>query len=176
MSKGLPRSMSRGAALRQEIIKLVFPIKNLAIDVTSVSTAVGFGSAVIGGLPVGNLVFLGSVAYLKLTTADADGATAWHGDFGVGTAPTADADLGDAEDDNIIPSTTIDAVAATKISLVTRGASTQTENGAIIDNTDGSKELNLNVLIDAADIADDAVVSMTADGVLHVLLAVLGTD
>ena len=176
MGKGLPRSMKRGTPQREEVMKITVPFKNLALSVTSVSTAVGFGSAVIGGLPQGNILLLGAVGYLKLTTADADAATSWHGDFAVGTAPNADADLTDGTDIDILPSTTIDAVTSSKISAITRAASTQTQHAKIIDNTDGSLELNLNVLVDAADIVDDSTISFTADGYVTLLISVLGDD
>jgi len=176
MGKGLPRSMKRAAPLRDEIIKQVVRIKDLTVNVAAASTAVGFGTAVIGGLPQGNLLLLGAVAYLSLTTADTDAAAPWHGDFGIGTAPTADADLGDAEDDNIIPSTTIDAAGSTRTSATVRATSTTTEQGAIIDNTDGSKELNLNVLVDAADMADDSAAAFTANGYVVIAYIPLGDD
>ena len=173
--KGLPRSQQRGNPLQQEVIKIALPVHNLEVAVAAAGAAVGFGTAVLAGLPQGNILLLGAVSYLQFSTSDADISATFDGDYGIGTAPTVDADLGDAEDDNLVPSTALGAATA-KLSPNARGASTTTEQGAIIDNTDGSKELNLNLLIDAADIADGASANFLANGVLHLAYIVLGDD
>lgn len=171
MSKGLPRSLGRGEPLLQNVYKRSIPINALQVAVTD--GAPGHGTAVIHGLPQGNLLFLGAVAYLQLATADADVVAAFDGDFSVGTVPTADTDLADAGEADIIPSTALGAATA-KLSPVVRGVSTDALGGGIIDNTDGSLELNLNLLIDDASISGDA--TFTANGVLHLALIVLGDD
>jgi len=177
MSKGLPRSLSRGSAQRQEIVKQSIAI-NETITFTGATGAVIFGTAPIGGLPEGNLLFLGAVAYLQLagSGSDANLTADFQGDFGIGTAPTADNDLGDAGDDNIIPSTAIGPATA-EVTPVTRGTSTEaTEQGAILDNTDGSLELNLNILLDADEVTDGEESDITATGVVHLAFIVLGDD
>lgn len=174
MSKGLPKSHSRANPQIADIVKVTVPI-NESITVTATSSAVGFGTAPLAGLPQGNMKLVAAVGYVKLTTADTDVVTGWHGDFGIGFAPTADADLGDALEDGIIPSTTIDAVGSTRTSALTRAASTATEE-VIYDNTDASLELNLNVLIDAADMTDDTTAVFTATGELHLAYIMLGDD
>lgn len=176
MSKGLPKSMQRANPQLADIIKVAVPIRDLSITVSATGAAIGFGSAVLGGLPQGNILLLGAVAYVQLTTTDTDISAPWHGDFGIGFAPTADADLGDALEDAIVPSTTIDADGSTKASLIVRGVSTQTEQSTIIDNTAGDLELNLNVLIDAADIANDTSAVFVANGILHLAYTMLGDD
>lgn len=176
MSKGLPRSMSRGAPLRQEIIKQNIKFTK-EITITGVDSSVDAGTAVIGDLPQGNILLLGATAYVKVdATGQAEVTTNWGGDFGIGTVPQNDVDLADAGEDNIIASTPVNAVSSTKASAVTRGASTQTENGQIFDNTDGSLELNLNLLIDDNVITDDEDGVFTVSGVLHIAYIVLGDD
>lgn len=172
MGKGLPRSMSRGAASRQEVIKQNFVLGG-TVDVTATGAAVGFGTSVIGDLPEGNIMILGAVMYLSLagTGADADLTATWDGDFSVGTTPTADVTL-DGTDVNIIPSTALGAATAEVSPRVRAINATQ----AILDNTDGSLELNLNVLIDAANIVDDATVTLTASGVLQLAYIVMLDD
>lgn len=174
MGKGLPRSHSRGEALKQDIIRQTFVAKDLALTVAG-AAGVGFGSAVLGGLPEGNILLLGATSYLTFTgpisgSLDDD----WQGDYGIGSAPVADADLGDASDDDFIPSTAIGA-ATVEVSPRTRGASGTTEGGTILDNTDGSLELNVNLLVDDADIGADGLV-FTVDGELHIAYIVLGDD
>lgn len=175
MSKGLPRSLARGAAQRQEIVKTSIAVQDLVVTVSATGAAIGFGSAVLAGLPQGNILFLGAVAYLELagSGADANLTDTWSGDFGIGTTPADDATI-TAGDVDIIPSTPVGPAVA-EVSPFTRGA--QAASGmALFDNTDGSLELNLNVLIDAANITDDESVDLTVNGALHIAYIVLGDD
>lgn len=168
MAKGLPRTMSRGKATSQEIIKQTLRI-NTAISVDG-ATGVGFGTAVIGGFPEGNILILGAVSYVKITkdsTATGIQAT-FDGDYSIGSAPTADVTLSGAEVD-IIPSTALGA-ATSGVSPNVRGSNA---TQVMLNNNDGSLELNLNLLIDDANIsADDQLV--TATGELYILYSVLG--
>ena len=174
MAKGLPRSLSRGSAIQQEVIKQTFTVRDLVVSVSATGAAIGFGSGVVGDFPEGNILLLGAVSYFSFagSGSDANLSDTWSGDYGVGSAPTADADLGDATDVDIITSTAIGAASAEAIGR-TRGTQATT---TILDNTDGSLELNLNVLIDAADITDDESVNITVNGELTVLYSVLLDD
>lgn len=169
--KGLPRSLSRGSPARQDVVKQVVKVNKLAIQVDG-ATGVGFGSAVIGGLPEGNILFLGAVAYMQFTkAASATGIQAtFDGDYGIGTTPASDATITDA-DVNIIASASLGAATA-GVSPRARGTNA---TQAILDNTDGSLELNLNLLIDDANIsADDQ--DLTVSGELYIVYSVLGDD
>jgi hypothetical protein len=165
--------MSRGAAQAQEIIKQTVVIRNQTVPVTSVTTAAGFGTVVVGDFPEGNILFLGALAYISLagSGADANLIDTWNGDFSVGTNPTADVSLTGNEVD-IIPSTAT-TVAVAEVSPRTRAANA---TQAIFDNTDGSLEVNLNVLIDAADIGDSQTVNLTANGEITLVYVILGDD
>lgn len=169
MGKGLPRSMSRGNALKQEIVKQTFVARNVAVTVDG-ATGNGWGTAVIGDLPAGNILLLGAVAYMSFTTASASVQAAFDGDYSIGSAPTADATLSGSEVD-IIPSTALGAATAKVSPRVRATNATQ----VILDNTDGSLELNLNLLIDDANISADDV-PFTATGELILLYSVLGDD
>lgn len=170
--KGLPYSQSRGNPQTAQIKKVRVPFTSKAIEVDGAS-GVGFGSAVIGGLPVGNILLLGAVAYAQFTTASASVQAAFDGDYSIGSAPTADASLSGAEVD-IIPSTALGAATA-KVSPNKRGVSTASIGGTVLDNTDGSLELNLNLLIDDANISADDV-AFTATGEVWLSYVVLGDD
>lgn len=174
MSKGLPRSLSRGDAQRQELVKVDIPVRGLVVNVAATGINIGFGTSVIQGLPEGNLLFLGALANLRFSGpvgGSANLVDTWNGDFSIGSAPTADNVLSGAEVD-LVPSTAVGPATA-EVSPVTRGANA----GAVMfDNTDGSLELNLNVLIDAADIVDDTNVNLTVDGVVHLAFIVMGDD
>lgn len=173
MGKGLPRSMSRGNPLKQEIIRQTFVVDDATLTVDG-ATGVGFGSVVIGDLPAGNILLLGAVSYMQFTGPTAAGLTdTWEGDYGIGSTPASDATITNGDVD-IIPSTAI-AAATAEASPRTRGVSTTSLNGAILDNTDGSLELNLNLLVDDASISADDI-NMTVNGELILLYAVLGDD
>jgi hypothetical protein len=172
MGKGLPRSMSRGSAARRDVIKQNFVIDG-SVTVSATGSAVGFGTSVIGDLPEGNILLLGAVAYLQLSGSGSDDnlTATWDGDFSIGTAPTADVTLSGAEID-IIASTSLGAATAEVSPRVRAVNATQ----AILDNTDGSLELNLNVLVDAATITDDQSVILTASGILQLAYIVMLDD
>jgi len=172
MSKGLPRSLSRGDKRKQEMVKERIVISG-TVSVVAVSSAVGFGTLVIGDFPEGNILFLGSVAYLNFsgTGSDANLTATWDGDFSIGTGPDANGALPGIEVD-IIASTALGPAVAEIAPLVRATNAAQ----AIFDNTDGSLEINLNVLLDANAITDDETVVLTVTGELFLCYTVLGDD
>jgi hypothetical protein len=157
-------------------MKLDIPIKDLLVNVVATGAAIAFGTAQIAGLPQGHLMFLGAMARVEVAGPGASGdlSDTWAGDFGVGTTPVDDATI-TAGDDDIVPSTAL-AAATAEVSPFTSGVSTASEAPAIIDNTAGLLELNLNILVDAADIVDDTNVDLLVDGVLHIAYIVIGDD
>lgn len=170
MTKGLPRSIKNNDAVVQA--------RTVKIDSVSVTvdgaSGVGFGSAVIGDFPEGNIVFYGAVSYLTLTGPTSGSLSdTWNGDYGIGTTPAGDATI-TAGDVDIIQSTAMGPATA-EASPRTRGTHLAADVGEVHDNTDGSLELNLNVLVDDADISADGIV-MTAVGELHLAYAVFGDD
>lgn len=173
--KGLPRSLSHSSPQTADVVKQVLTI-NTSLSFTGVTDTVVFATSVLSGLPQGNILFLGAVAYLKLTgPGSANLSDTFDGDFGIGTIPTVDADLTDAGDDNIIPSTALGAATA-EVSPLVRGTSTTTEQGAIFDNTAGDLEVNLNVLLDANMVTNAQTVAIRATGFVHLAYIVLGDD
>lgn len=165
--KGLPRSLANSPSAGGN--PKTFKVDSLAMTTTG-ATGVGYGTAVIGDLPEGNILFLGAVAYLQFTKGSAGTIATFDGDFSIGSAATADATLSGSEVD-IIPSTALGAATAGVSPMVRATNATQ----VILDNTDGSLELNLNLLIDDASVsADDQ--AFTATGYLLLSYIVLGDD
>lgn len=172
--KGLPYSNSRGAAAAAPTMrKVTYPVKNVTVNVAAAAAGVGFGTVVIGDLPEGNILYLGGVAYLQFLTADADIGATWTGSYGVGTTPDADGSLATTEI-NLIGSSSI-AAATAKLSPVTRGVSAA-DASEIMDNTDNSLEINLNVVVTAADIADASAADFTVNGYVSLVYIVMGDD
>jgi hypothetical protein len=167
--KGFSRSLHRGSVQQQEVVRATLQI-NAAPIVTSGLTGVGFGTAVLAGLPEGNILLLGAIAYLQFTKLSAGTIATFDGDVALGSAPTADNALAGSEVD-IIPSTALGAATA-GVSPTVRGANA---TQLMLDNTDGSLELNLNLLLDDASVSADAQ-SFTVSGVVHLSYIVLGDD
>jgi hypothetical protein len=165
--------MSRGDPARQEIIKQTFVVRDGTLTVTATGVAIGFGSVVIGDFAEGNILFLGAVGYFQFSGsgADANLVDTWSGDFGIGTTPAGDATI-TGTDVDIVASTAL-AAATAEVGVRTRGVNA---TQAIFDNTDGSLEINLNALIDAADITDNQSVDLTVNGELHIAYTILGDD
>lgn len=172
MGKGLPRSMARANAQKSVIKKMMVRIDH-TVTVTAVSTAVGFGSVVLSGLPEGQIKMLGAAVRLTVSGsgADANLVDTWNGDFGIGTTPADDATITGA-DVNMIASTALGAAVAEVAPTVNAINGTD----AVFDNTDGSLEVNLNVLVDAADITDDESVDLTCEGVFEMTYITLLDD
>ena len=173
MAKGLLRSLGRASESDQKIVKRQITF-SASLDITGVDATVDAGTVVVGQLPEGNILLLGAVASVAVAGgADTHIIDNWDGDYGIGTAPNADVDLGDAEDANIVPSTAISAGASDKDAPLTKGVSTATEQ-VIIDNTAGAMELNLNILIDDNVITDAEDGTFAVSGVLDIVYIVLG--
>jgi hypothetical protein len=169
MSKGLVRSLSRGPKAQAPIVRQTFTLKDVAIEVDG-ATGVGFGTVVVGDFPEGNVLFQGCVAYLQFFSADAGVTTTYDGDYALGTTATTDATVTGTDAD--LTALAALGAATAKLSPVARAAgSTQ----AMFDNTDGSLEINLNLIIDDASISADDV-EMTVSGDIHIVYMVLGDD
>lgn len=172
MVKGLYYSLKRSP--KKEIItKIQLQINNSVVVVSAVTDAIGFGSIVLGGLPEGYLKIVSSVLRLQLSGSGSDGnlIDTWSGDFSVGSTPASDATIS-LDDENIIASTAVGPAVAEVSPLQTIPFNAD----FVLDNTAANLELNLNVLIDAADIADSTSVTLTAVGLLEVTLITMLDD
>lgn len=171
MGKGLPRSMRNAVGERAQVVrKITIPMRDVPITVDGAS-GVGFGNAVIGDFPQGNILFLGAVSYLQVSIVTAAGVQAtFDGDYAIGTTPTADATLSGTEV-NIVASAPLGAATA-GVSPVARSTGV---TAAIFDNTDDSLELNCGVLIDDANISANGQI-LKLNGYIDLAYAVLGDD
>lgn len=172
--KGLQRSLSRGPKAKRGIVNQYFDLTNKTVTVSATGTAVGFGTLVLEGLPEGNILLHGAVLsdfVAQGSGSDANLAATWDGDYGVGSTPADDATISGTDVD-IIASTAFGAATA-EVSPTGRVANA---TPVIIDNTAGTGEVNVNVLIDAANITDDESVVLTLSGRLDIAYTVLGDD
>lgn len=169
--KGLQRSLSRGRQATRDVVTVRLSL-NEALTFTGSSGNAVEATAPIAGLPEGNILLLGAVANLTFTGPTSDDlADDFQGDYGLGTTPA---------DDNTISGADVDIIASTAIPAATSevSASVRATNAtqAIIDNTAGSAELNLNVLLDADEVTDAAEVVVTVTGTVDLAYIVLGDD
>jgi len=174
MTKGLPRSLSRANKGKAAIVKDRINLADKVVTVSAAGAGVGFGSVVISDFPEGNILLVGVGGTVGFTGsgADANLVDTWEGDFAVGSTPADDATV-TAADVDIVASTatgaaTAEAIAAQRV--------VEAHADTILDNTDGSLEVNFNLLIDAADITDATSVDITLSGVLDLAYVVLGDD
>lgn len=178
MAKGLPRSHDAANKSLAPINRDVFVIKSKTVILTEdTGGQPAWATLVVGDFPEGNILFLGAASYFTFAGSGSDGdlVDTWEGNYGVGTTPsTDDTDPIATTMEDIVG--VVDIAAATaEVSPRTRGVSADGEAGVMYDNTDGSLELNLNILVDAADITGDDSV-LTIDGELYVSYIVLGND
>ncbi len=178
MAKGLPRSHKRANKTIAPIVKDVFVARNQTVTLTEdAGGQPAWATLLVGDFPEGNILFLGAASYFTFAGSGADGdlADTWEGDYGVGTTPSTDDTTPLATTMEDIVQTTAIAAATAEVSPRTRGVSVDGEAGVMYDNTDGSLELNLNILVDAADITGDDSV-LTINGELIVAYIVFGDD
>tara|TARA_R110000851_G_scaffold16046_2_gene52515 strand:+ start:8052 stop:8567 length:516 start_codon:yes stop_codon:yes gene_type:complete len=164
--KGYPRGLARGSAQTQAVTKIRLPI-NHSVVVSAAGAAIGFGTVVLGGLPEGHLKIMAAAVQVQFSGsgADANLTDTFDGDFGVGSTPASDATI-TAGDVDFISSTALGAATTEVSPLLTVADGVD----LVLDNTAGALELNLNVLIDAANITDDESVTLTAEGIMEVTL------
>ncbi len=178
MAKGLPRSHANANKSFAPIVRDTIVVKAKTVTlIEDVGGQPAWATLIVGDFPEGNILFLGATAYFTFAGSGADGdlADTWEGNYGVGTTPSTD-------DTDPIATTmeditgVVDIAAATaEVSPRTRSVSANADSGLIYDNTDGSLELNLNILVDAADITGDDSV-LTINGELYIAYIVLGND
>lgn len=173
MPKGLPKSLSRGPALKKPIINQTIRV-NTTVNVVAAAAGVGFGSVVLAAFPEGNVLYLGAVASLRFSALGANAANvipAFNGDYGVGTTVDADGTLSGTEV-NMVTSTALGPAVA-RVTPFARGTGAVQ---AVLDNTAKTLNINLNVLMDAADITDATTVTLTVEGTLDIAYLMLGDD
>lgn len=170
--KGMERSLSRGRPQVSPITRFRIPVKAKQFNVTDVAAAAGWGTFVAGGLPEGNVLMLGAVAYLDLTVVSGGITATFAPTISMGTAATADNALAGAEIN--IAAAQAGTVAVASKSTASRVASAAAESGVMHDNT--AKTLNVNVNVTIADAGITANGVLQADGYIDVACIVLGDD
>jgi len=169
--KGLQRSLSRAPAARKDtnVARLTLATPLTFLGATGVAV---MATAALAGLPEGNILLLGAVSNLTFTgPTSADLLDDFQGDYGLGTTPATDATITGADVD-LIASTVIPAATA-EVSANVRGTNA---TQVIIDNTDGTAEINLNVLLAVGEVTNGVSVVITVSGTVDIAYIVLGDD
>ena len=150
--------------------KTVLTLVDVPVTVGN-TTGVSFGGTKVYDFPAGRILILGAtLAALSFDLTDAGNATpidaADGGDVAFGTTPPTDGTL-TGTDVDIIPSTSIDPISG-GITGVALAASAQ------FDGTTTAKDINVNIIIDDADVGDGASDVLLVNGVLTVHWVNLG--
>lgn len=157
---------------RQTILTLV----NTPVAITSTTTANGFGGVKVYDFPAGHINVLGTVGDLSISVASAEQANftdnAPEGDIGIGSVIIANADaMGtDATDDDYATATAFAMTAFTDASVTLPPDAASYK----LDGTGTAKDVNVNVLVDAADIDDDASTEVLVSGTIRICWLALG--
>ncbi len=172
MTKGLQRSLKRGSKSSSAIVKDVLDLTGVRLTVSAAGAGIAFGSTTIGGFPEGNILIHGIGGTVGFDGNGTGNVSAtWEGDFGIGTTPADDATI-TGTDVDILASK---AIGPATLELIDPARHVEAGQG-MFDNTDGTLEINLNLLIDAADFFDGQSEHMTLAGLLEISYVVLGND
>jgi len=176
MGKGFPRSLKRQNKSVAAIVKDTIDMSNFTVTVSAAGAGVGFGSVQIHDFPQGNilLVGVGGTVGFAGSGSDANLTDDWIGDFGIGTTAADDATITGADVDIVASQDT--TIASSEVVAAQRVAEAHADAGGLFDNTDGSLEVNFNMLIDAAEITDASSVEITLSGSIDIAYIVLGDD
>ncbi len=140
----------------------------LTLDALPVSvvgaTGIGFGGVKAYTFPEGRILVLGVIASLLIDPLSSNLDVADGGDIGLGTVIVADADLGDSTD--------VDLCAAIDLDPIGTAVGGELAASAQFDGTSTAKTLNVNVLIDDADIG--ATEAIGVDGTITISWVSLG--
>lgn len=151
------------------IHKTILTLASTPVTVAN-TTGASFGGVKLYDFPEGRIFVLGSVYSLGFVWTDEDIAADGSGDFSLGTTITADATL-NGTDVDLGPST-----AMTDPFVLGVGAATGSALAAAaqFDGTATAKDLNLNIIIDDADVEDAASDVVLASGTVTVTWINLG--
>lgn len=175
MAKGLPRSLAHSDKAL-ELIEKNIDLSGFTVTVTSVTTGIGGGSVVVDTLPETDLILFGALGKeLGFDgSGEADLTETWEGDVSLGTSADADLDLtSPASDENLLPSTAI-GPATSKVITGADVAQTAANLPGTFLGVGSARDVNLNLLVDAADIADDGSAVVTLSGVISLYYVLVG--
>ena len=173
--KGLPRSLSRARKTTARVMRETYSLKDVVLTTANGATSEGWATHPVGQLPEGYVKIHGITVTNMIVTAVSGGGIAdtWDGDWGLGTSPSVDETPPAGAFENLVATTAFGA-ATSAVSPA------QNEFGDIadlddpFDNTAGAMEINLNIMVDDANItADD---TLTLAGEVTISYVVLGDN
>lgn len=149
--------------------KTVLTLASTPVTVAN-TTGASFGGVKLYDFPEGRLLVLGVTASLGFVWTGESIAAAGSGDYSLGTTITANATL-DTTKVDLLPSTAMTDPAVLGVAAATSGALAAS---AQFDGTGTAKDLNLNIIIDDADVADGDSDTVLASGTITVHWILLG--
>lgn len=149
--------------------KTVLTLASTPVTVAN-TTGASFGGVKLYDLPEGRILVLGVTASLGFVWTGESIAAGGSGDYSLGTTITADATL-DGTDVDLLPSTAMTDPAVSGVAAATAGALAAS---AQFDGTGTAKDVNLNIIIDDADVADGDSDTVLASGTIVITWINLG--
>lgn len=168
MGNGFNLSLKK--AIREGLIQGVHRIEipNRLISVAAVGAAIGFGALPFGDLPAKRLKIDAIRANLSFQRMDTNVIATWSGDWAVGSTPTADNTIAGTDADIIA----IQAIGPANAAGLISGADVLVTT-PITRTWTAAEELNLNLIVDAADITDGATASIRVFGYVDLLMGMV---
>lgn len=152
----------------------VFTSTNTPVTVGNV-TGISFGGLKIYDFPLGRFKIIGGRMFpFSLSWAGQDIAAAGSGDISLGTTITADGTLATTEVDIMASTALLDPFVSGVGGIGAAGLGGTLVNDTFFDGTVIAKDLNVNLIIDDADVADGASDIVLLTGVLVVRWDFLG--
>jgi hypothetical protein len=151
--------------------ELVLKLTDLPVSVNAPTSNAGRGNAQLYDLPLGILNVTRAVAQIKLSVATAnqsdftDGTE--EGDFALGTEAADDGALSGTGEADIIPSTGF-----TMASHATDHIEGEMAAHVRLDGSSTAKDIHFNLVVDAADIDNDADTEVLVNGIVHITFVV----
>lgn len=161
--------------VQADIVKLDLAFNRL-VSISAVGAAIGFGSVKLAAFPRGDFLYLPSVLFIEFAE-DPKSASIdenWSGDYSLGTTATPDLTLSGTEVD-LLASTALDVASSGNFARARKLLATALAN-TVIDNSDGSKSVNLNLIVDAGNIADGSTPTIRVKGNLHMAFIPYGKN
>ena len=147
MTKGLPYSLQHASDRYNPVRRILVPLNPLEISIADVAGDDSHGTTVLSGLPEGFIQIVSGAFQIRASLVAANPATAiaaFNMSCAVGSVPTANNDLTDTGNNDIVGEAALGAATNGVSPIFTKNNIPVTATASLIDNTAADKEINLN--------------------------------
>ena len=148
-------------------------LNGASISVVAAGAGIGFGSVAIADFPNKQLFIRGVSAQLAWVKQDNNIITTWSGDWAIGTAPNANTVLTDATDFDLLGASGGFAIGPAVAGKIAAPATPDRKTTELVKLWTAAEEVNLNLIVDAADITDATTGVVKVFGIVDFLMGML---